>query len=49
MDGFRRSPDSEDESAGLPVPRSRVAGIDLESETHWVCARNFACQAVGSG
>jgi transposase len=36
--GFRRSPDSEDESAGLPVLRSRVAGIDLGSETHWVCA-----------
>lgn len=36
--GFQRSPASEDESAGLPVLRSRVAGIDLGSETHWVCA-----------
>lgn len=35
---LRRSPDSEDESAGLPVLRPRVAGIDLGSETHWVCA-----------
>lgn len=36
--GCSRSPESEDESAGLPVLRSRVAGIDLGSETHWVCA-----------
>lgn len=36
--GFGRIPGSEDESAGLPVLRSRVAGIDLGSETHWVCA-----------
>ena len=38
LHGFGRIPGSEDESAGLPVLRSRVAGIDLGSETHWVCA-----------
>ena len=36
--GYGSSPDSEEESAGLPVLRSKVAGIDLGSETHWVCA-----------
>lgn len=29
---------SEDELAGIPVLRPKVAGIDLASETHWVCA-----------
>jgi len=34
----RSKPDSEDEVSGLPVLRPKVAGIDLGSETHWVCA-----------
>jgi hypothetical protein len=28
----------EVEVEGLPVVRPNVAGIDLGSETHWVCA-----------
>jgi len=32
--------DNEDGVAGLPVVRSRVAGIDLGSTSHWVCAPN---------
>ena len=36
--GSGRIPGSEDESAGLPVLRAKVAGIDLGSEAHWVCA-----------
>jgi transposase len=31
-------PDNEAEVEGLPVIRRNVAGIDLGSETHWVCA-----------
>jgi hypothetical protein len=31
-------PHSDVESEGLPVVRPNVAGIDLGSETHWVCA-----------
>ena len=30
--------DREVEVEGLPVVRPNVAGIDLGSETHWVCA-----------
>jgi len=31
-------PDNNDELAGLPILRPKVAGIDLASEIHWVCA-----------
>jgi hypothetical protein len=31
-------PDNESGIEGLPVIRPNVAGIDLGSETHWVCA-----------
>ena len=30
--------DSSKQIAGLPVVRHKVAGIDLGSERHWVCA-----------
>ena len=33
-------PDKEVGIEGLPVIRPNVAGIDLGSETHWVCAPN---------
>src|SRR6266700_2132373 len=29
---------SDEDTEGLPVIRPRVAGIDLGSEQHWVCA-----------
>jgi transposase len=32
------TPESQDESAGLPVVRPGAAGVDLGSEVHWVCA-----------
>lgn len=31
-------PDNNDDQAGLPILRPKVAGIDLASEVHWVCA-----------
>jgi hypothetical protein len=31
-------PDNNDDLAGLPILRPKVAGIDLASEIHWVCA-----------
>ena len=31
-------PDNEAEVEGLPIVRPNVAGIDLGSQTHWVCA-----------
>lgn len=37
-DGYTSKSNNEDESAGLPVLRSKVGGIDLGSEIHWVCA-----------
>jgi len=33
-----RQPDNEVEVEGLPVVRPNVAGIDLGSTQHWVCA-----------
>jgi len=30
--------DSQMEAEGLPVVRANVAGIDLGSKQHWVCA-----------
>ncbi len=33
-----RQPDNDVEMEGLPVVRSKVAGIDLGSTNHWVCA-----------
>ena len=31
-------PDNNDDLSGLPILRPKVAGIDLASEIHWVCA-----------
>ena len=33
-----KQPDNEVEVEGLPVVRANVAGIDLGSTKHWVCA-----------
>ena len=38
QDGKRRKRNREVEIEGLPVVRANVAGIDLGSESHWVCA-----------
>jgi hypothetical protein len=35
-----KQPDNEVEVEGLPVVRRNVAGIDLGSTQHWVCAPN---------
>lgn len=34
------NPDNKREIEGLPIVRSNVAGIDLGSTSHWVCAPN---------
>jgi transposase len=38
QDYVLKSVDCEDDAGGLPVVRTGVAGIDLGSEIHWVCA-----------
>ena len=37
-DGIESSGNSRGQLAGLPIIRRNVAGIDLGSEQHWVCA-----------
>ena len=37
-DNDGKKPDNDDDLSGLPVLRPKVAGIDLASEIHWVCA-----------
>ena len=38
-------PNKDDDLSGLPILRPNVAGIDIASEIHWVCAP----KADGSG
>jgi hypothetical protein len=38
QDYVLKSVDCDDDATGLPVIRTGAAGIDLGSETHWVCA-----------
>ena len=37
-DNDGKKPGNDDDLSGLPVLRPKVAGIDLASEIHWVCA-----------
>lgn len=37
-DNDGKKPDNDDDLSGLPVLRPKVAGIDIASEIHWVCA-----------